>query len=68
MDNVEHGQLDIVYILHSLEQRVIQLNKYETIILQIKTKQFYGHNMQKLVKTSKNTEINKQSNVNFWLN
>ena len=37
------------------------------IVLQIKTKQFYDHIMQKLVKTGKNTEINKQSNVNFWL-
>jgi len=37
-------------------------------ILQIKRKQFYDHIMQKLVKTGKNTEINKQSNVKFWLN
>jgi hypothetical protein len=38
------------------------------IVLQIKTKQFYDHIMQKLVKTDKNTEINKQSDVNFRLN
>jgi hypothetical protein len=38
------------------------------IVLQIKTKQFYDNIMQKLVKTGKNTEINKQSNVKFWLN
>ena len=38
------------------------------IVLQIKTKQFYDHIMQKLVKTGKNTEINKQSDVKFWLN
>ena len=37
------------------------------IVLQIKTKQFYDHIMQKLVKTGKNKEINKQSDVNFWL-
>ena len=38
------------------------------IVLQIKTKQFYDHIMQKLVKTGKYTEINKQSIVKFWLN
>ena len=27
---------------------------------------YYDHIMQKLVKTGKNTEINKQSNVKFW--
>ena len=36
-------------------------------ILQIKTNQFYYHIMQKLVKTGKYTEINKQSYVKFWL-
>jgi hypothetical protein len=36
--------------------------------MQIKTKQFYEHTMQKLVKTGKYTEINKQSHVKFWLN
>ena len=30
--------------------------------------QFYDHIMQKLVKTGKNTEVNKQSDVKFWLN
>ena len=30
--------------------------------------QFYDHILQKLVKTGKNTEINKQSDVKFWLN
>ena len=39
---------------------------------QIKTKQFYDHIIQKLVKKGKNpqnsTEINKQSNDKFWLN
>jgi hypothetical protein len=34
------------------------------IVLQIKTKQFYDHNH---AKTGKNTEINKQSDVKFWL-
>ena len=38
------------------------------IFLQIKTKQFYAHIMQKLVKTGRYTEINKQSHVKFWLN
>ena len=38
------------------------------IVLQIKTKQFYDHIMQELVKTGKLSSINKQSNVNFWLN
>ena len=38
------------------------------IVLQIKTKQFYDHIMQKLIKTGKNTEINKQFYVKFWLN
>ena len=38
------------------------------IVLQIKTKQFYDHIMQKLVKTGKYTEINKQSYIKFWLN
>ena len=38
------------------------------IVLEIKTKQFYDHIMQKLVKAGKNTEINKQYNVNFLLN
>ena len=38
------------------------------IVLQIKTKQFYDHIMQKLVQTGKYTEINKQFNVKFWLN
>jgi hypothetical protein len=38
------------------------------IKLQIKTKQFYEHIMQKLVKTGKYTEISKQSHVKFWLN
>ena len=28
----------------------------------------FDHIMQKLVKTGKNTEINKQSDVKFWLN
>ena len=37
------------------------------IVLQIKIKQFYGHVMQKLVKTGKYKEISKQSNVKFWL-
>ena len=37
------------------------------IDLQIKTKQFCDHIMQKLVKTGKYTEINKQSDVKFWL-
>ena len=37
------------------------------IVLQIKTKQFYDHILQKLVKTGKNTKINKQSDVKFWL-
>jgi hypothetical protein len=31
------------------------------IVLQIKTKQLYDHIKQKLLKTGKNTEINKQS-------
>ena len=35
------------------------------IVLQIKRKQFYDRIMQKL---EKNTEINKQSDVAFWLN
>ena len=34
----------------------------------MKTKQFYDQVMQKLVKTGKNTAINKQSDVKFWLN
>ena len=38
------------------------------IVPQIKTKQSYDQVMEKLVKTRKNTEINKQSNVKFWLN
>ena len=38
------------------------------IVLQIKTKQFYDNIMQKPVKSGKYTEINKQSNVKFWLN
>ena len=38
------------------------------IVLEIKTKQFYVHIMQKLLKTGKYTEINKQSHVKFWLN
>ena len=59
----------------------LQLNKYETApnfiqlsqnltsdCLQNKAKQFYDHMMQKRVKTGKNTEINKQSDVKFWLN
>ena len=37
------------------------------IVLQIKTKQFDEHIMQKLVRTGKFTEINKQSHVKFWL-
>ena len=37
------------------------------IVLQIKLKHFYEHNMQKLAKTSKYTKINKQSHVKFWL-
>ena len=39
---------------------------YHNIVLQIKTKQFSDHIMQKLVKTQKST--NKQSDVKFWLN
>ena len=40
-----------------------------TIVLeQIKTTKSYDHIMEKLVKTDKKTEINKQSDVNFWLN
>ena len=35
------------------------------IVPQIKTKQSYDQVMEKLVKTRKNTEINKQSNVKF---
>ena len=35
--------------------------------MQIKTKQFYDHIVQKLVKTGKCAEINKISNVKFWL-
>ena len=38
------------------------------IVLQMKTKQFYDHIMQKLVKTGKTTEINKQTNFMFSLN
>ena len=38
------------------------------IVLQIKTKQFSDYIMQKLVKTGKNTEINKYFDGNFWLN
>ena len=38
------------------------------IVLFWSAEQFYDHIMQKLVKTGKNTEINKQSNVKFWLN
>ena len=30
--------------------------------------QLYDHIMQKLVKTGKSTEINKQSHIKFWLN
>ena len=37
------------------------------MVLLIKTKQFYEHIMQKLVKTGKYTEMNKQSDVKFWL-
>ena len=33
------------------------------IVSQIKTKQFYDHNMQELVKTGK---FNKQSHTKFW--
>ena len=38
------------------------------IVQQIKTKQLYDHIMQKMVKTGKYTEINKQSDVKIWLN
>ena len=38
------------------------------IVQQIKTIQSYDLIMPKLVKTGKNTEFNKQSDVKFWLN
>ena len=38
------------------------------IVLFWYAEQFYDHIMQKLVKTGKNTEINKQSDVKFCLN
>ena len=38
------------------------------IKLVCRSKQFYEYIMQKLVKTGKYTEINKQSHVKFWLN
>ena len=38
------------------------------IVLFWSAEQFYDHIMQKLVKTGKNTEINTQSDVKFWLN
>ena len=38
------------------------------IVLFWSAEQFYEHIMQKLVKTGKYTEINKQSHVKFWLN
>ena len=38
------------------------------IVLFWSAEQFYDHIMQKLVKTGKNTEFNKQSDVKFWLN
>ena len=38
------------------------------IVLFLSADQFYDHIMQKLVKTGKNTEINRQSDVKFWLN
>ena len=34
----------------------------------LSAEQFYEHIMRKLVKTGKSTEINKQSDVKFWLN
>ena len=37
------------------------------IVLQIKTKQFYDHIMQKVVKTGKKTEINKEFDFKFSL-
>ena len=37
------------------------------IVLFWSAEQFHGHIMQKLVKTGKYTEINKQSYVKFWL-
>ena len=39
----------------------------DEIVLFWSAEQFYDH-IQKTVKTGKNTEINKQSNVKFWLN
>ena len=38
------------------------------IVFDWSAEQFYDHIMQKLVRTGKNTEINKQSHVKFWLN
>ena len=38
------------------------------IVLFWSAEQFYDHIMQKPVKTGKNTEINQQSYVKFWLN
>ena len=38
------------------------------IVLFWSAEQFYEHIMQKLVKTGKYTEINKKSDVKFWLN
>jgi hypothetical protein len=35
--------------------------------LNCSAEQFCDHVMQKLIKTGKNTEINKQSDVKFWL-
>ena len=37
------------------------------IVLFWSAEQFYAHIMQKLVKTGKNTEVNKQSDVSFGL-
>ena len=39
----------------------------QKIVLLWSAEQFYDHIMQKRLKTGKNTEINKQSNVKFWL-
>jgi hypothetical protein len=38
------------------------------IVLFWSAEQFYEHIMQKQVKPGKYTEINKQSDVKFWLN
>ena len=40
---------------------------HDKIVLQIKTKQFDEHIMQKLGNSGKFSKINKQSDVKFWL-